>query len=152
MILWFHNREETMALIDALNQAWLKKQERGWDKIYVAVDWHDTICKSTYDTDGPALDWCWGAEETLQYLSDDTRFCLILYTSSFRGVCDTFVKKLKEYHGINFEYINENPEVTNTDYGDFRDKFYFDLLFDDKAGFTGEDWCVVQDFILDKTE
>ena len=34
-------------IIKALDRAMDKRAVRGWDKIYVAIDWHDTICKST---------------------------------------------------------------------------------------------------------
>ena len=44
--------------------------------------------------------------------------------------------------GIEFSYINENPEVAGkTEWGDFDTKMYANVLLDDKAGFDPEeDW------------
>jgi hypothetical protein len=44
-------------------------------------------------------------------------------------------------NGIAFDYVNSNPEVPDTETGNFTDKFYFNFLIDDKAGFDAEtDW------------
>ena len=44
-------------------------------------------------------------------------------------------------NGIVFDYLTENPEVPNTENGNFTDKFYYNFLLDDKAGFyPTEDW------------
>lgn len=44
-------------------------------------------------------------------------------------------------NGINFDYINENPEVNSTEYADFDTKLYFNVGLDDKFGFdVEEDW------------
>lgn len=123
--------------------AYRKMQVREWDKIYVAVDWHDTICRSNYDQNG-AFDFIDGAIEGLKALSDCKETNLILYTSSFSHVVDQFLLICERDHGIKFDAFNENPEVPNTEYGDFRDKFFFDILLDDKAGFDPEtDWDIV---------
>lgn len=136
-----------MALKHALIQVERKIKERGWDKIYVAVDWHDTICKSTYSED-PSLNWCYGAKEALKQMSDDPRICLILYTSSYVTIVEKFIRNLRSEHGINFEYFNCNPEVKNTEYGDFSKKPYYDLIFDDKSGFyPEEDWPIVIEWV-----
>jgi hypothetical protein len=59
----------------------------------------------------------------------------------------TYKDKLKMYldhfeeNNIHFDYINENPECTNSNYACFDNKFYFDIGFDDKFGFDGNvDW------------
>ena len=135
-----------MALKHAIWQAEAKMKERGWDKIYVAVDWHDTICHSTY-SEGMALNWCHGAERALKQMSEDSRICLILYTSSYVTVVEDFIRKLRTEHGINFEYFNCNPEVKNTEYGEFGKKFYYDLILDDKAGFVPDEWVDMTDWL-----
>jgi len=63
-------------------------------------------------------------------------------------------KELDEYNSffvkdnINFDYINENPEVMNTSYGYYENKPYINVLLDDKAGFSAEtDWGLIRRFL-----
>jgi hypothetical protein len=43
--------------------------------------------------------------------------------------------------------INKNPNVENNAYGYYRDKPYFNVLFEDKAGFDAEeDWLWVAEY------
>ena len=47
-------------------------------------------------------------------------------------------------HDIHFDYVNSNPEVVNGGFGFYDDKPYFNVLFEDKAGFDAEeDWIEV---------
>jgi hypothetical protein len=47
-------------------------------------------------------------------------------------------------HGIVIDYVNENPECVDTKLATFTDKFYFNVILDDKAGFEGDtDWALV---------
>ena len=52
-------------------------------------------------------------------------------------------------YGIEFDYINENPECKDTALCSFAQKFFFDILLEDKAGFVGEtDWIEIQDALI----
>jgi hypothetical protein len=43
--------------------------------------------------------------------------------------------------------VNKNPEVKSTTYGYYEDKPYFNVLFEDKAGFDAtEDWFLVGNY------
>lgn len=127
-------------LLKALQNARRKMVERGWDKIYVAVDWHDTVCRSTY-SEGGAYSFYGAAISALQAASENPKIDLILYTSSYASVVEDFVRFCRAKHGINFKYFNANPEIKNTNYGEFGKKFYYDVLLDDKAGFDpATDW------------
>lgn len=117
----------------AIKRATEKAKERGWDTITIAVDWHDTICQSTY-TVGAALDFYEGALMALRKLSAQKHIKLILFTSSYDSAIQEFLRRCEEYE-IFFDYVNCNPDVPNTKYGDFSKKFYYDILVDDKAGF-----------------
>lgn len=131
-----------MSLSTAIRTAARKAYERKWDKIYVAVDWHDVICKSNYSEDG-AYEFFDEAIPALQDASKNKQICLILYTSSYITVVEDFMRFCRSEHGINFDYFNCNPEVKNTNYGEFGKKFYYDLILDDKAGFEPEeDWDI----------
>jgi hypothetical protein len=51
---------------------------------------------------------------------------------------------------LNFNAINCNPECPSTDLCDFQDKFYFNFLLDDKAGFDGtKDWREIYEALTD---
>ena len=81
-------------------------REKNWEKIYVAVDIHDTILRACYD-DEETYDFFPSAKEVLQTMTIRDDICLILWSSCHRD-------KLKEYarhfldNGIRFDYINEN--------------------------------------------
>lgn len=113
--------------------------ERNWDKIYVGCDVHSTILKPTYSTI-LSTEYYPFAKEVLLMLSERIDMCLILWSCSLAEIN-------KEYYdffnkdGINFDYINENPECPSTDYADFDTKLYFSVGLDDKFGFDPEeDW------------
>lgn len=131
---------------NAFRRAWKKLETRKWDKIYVAVDWHDTICESTYEA-GPSYKFIQGSGciAALQDLTNDDRFCLILFTSSYSKTINSFLQHLRDKYRIFFDYVNENPEVKNTEYGNFDKKFYYDVLIEDKSGFSG-DWRPILDW------
>lgn len=132
----------------AFDTALNKMKERNWDSISIAIDWHDTMCKSTYNTN-VAYDFYPDALRTIKILSDDPRFNLILYTSSYFERCITFTEALFSEHEIRFDFINENPDIQNTEYGDFSKKFYYDILLDDKAGFEPYyDWRAIRIYLL----
>ena len=75
-----------------------------------------------------------------------------MYTCSHPHEVAEYVKLFEE-NGITFEYINENPEVTTSEsgYGNYDKKPYFNVLMDDKCGFSGdEDWELMLEFFNDK--
>lgn len=115
---------------------------RGWDKIFWAIDLHDTICPADYIN--PYTDFYPDAKEVLQHLSLRPDVGLILFTSSFNPEVAQVVSWLGK-HEIFFDYVNENPECENTRLGNFETKFYFNVLLDDKAGFEGAtDWTLIK--------
>ena len=62
---------------------------------------------------------------------------LILYTCSYQEEVEQYLTMFRQ-EGINFEYVNENPEAKNTQYGCFDKKPYMNIILDDKAGFEGD--------------
>jgi len=53
----------------------------------------------------------------------------------------TSIQDVVQRFDLNFNAINCNSECPNTSLCDFQDKFYFNFLLDDKAGFDGaKDW------------
>ena len=122
--------------------------ERNWEKIYVAVDIHDTIVVSNYSTSELPTEFFPNAKYVLQYLSKRKDVILILYSSSFPWQMRQYIDFFKSFD-IKFKYANCNPEVENKNYGYYNDKFYFNVLIEDKAGFdTDNDWFEVYNAFL----
>ena len=111
--------------------------EREWQKLYWAIDMHDTIITGTYNrfNDGAVIYPY--AKETLDYLFNSPDHYTILWTSSYM----TSIQDVVQRFDLNFNGINCNPECPNTTLCDFQSKFYFNFVLDDKAGFDGtKDW------------
>lgn len=117
-----------------------KVKDRNWDRWYWAVDIHDTCLKANYSAENLPVEFYPLAKETLQRLSARGDLGLILYTSSHPQFIEQYLEFFRG-HDIEFHYVNENPEIENTDVAAFDRKFYFNVLLDDKAGFDpNEDW------------
>ena len=124
---------------------WIKKmfthaEKSEWFETYWAVDLHGTIIKPSYK--GTEMTYYPYAKETMKLLSERKDIKLILWTSSFPNEIEEYVNNMKT-DGILFDSINENPGVSskNGSFGYYEDKFYFNVLFDDKSGFDAErDW------------
>ena len=125
----------------AIERAYQVLRERNWDTVYWAIDLHGTVLKANYEQGGYQF-INQAAMYALQYLTRVPESKIILWSSmhdnDWRGVQHFF-----EENGIRVDYINENPEVSNTDTGNFTQKFYFSVLVDDKAGFHPDDWTAV---------
>ena len=134
---------------EVLNNQLDLMDERDWDRIYVAVDLHDTMMPATYSNEryGNYLlyDNCM---EVLQWMSNCANIRLILYTSSHGDQKADFMHNVYHKYGIGFDYHNGNPEVNNTETGDFSEKFYYNLMLDDKAGLDPlTDWLDLREHI-----
>ena len=128
-----------MSIAVAFRNAFQRKQEKGWEKIYVIVDIHDTIVRACYDKT-EAYDFFPGAKEALQIMSSRDDICLILWSGSPIEVLEKYQKRFAA-DSIHFEYLNENPEVENSAFQNFDKKLYFNVGIDDRFGFDPEtDW------------
>jgi hypothetical protein len=124
-------------ILSAIHNAFKKAKERGWDNSYFAIDIHDTIVEANYKVNDIPTTFYPFAKEVLQLLTQREDVKLILFTCSHPHEIDLYIKFFNE-NGIQFDYINENPDV-QTDlngYGNYDKKFYFNVLMDDKAGFN----------------
>lgn len=128
-------------ILETFKRELKKMSSRGWDQIYVMVDIHDTIFKACY-REPERLEWLGKSKEALQKLSEDKRFKLILWSSSYDRILEKYLKVFKE-NKIYFDYVNVNPEVHDDDLGCFQKKPYFNIIIDDKAGFEESDWEVI---------
>lgn len=122
-------------------------KERGWEKTYWAFDIHGTILRPNYKRDEISREFYPLAIEVMKSLMQHKNIVKILYTCSYPHEIEQYLEYFAQ-HGIHFDYVNKNPEVANGGYGYYQDKFYFNVLLDDKAGFDGEtDWKEIKSLI-----
>ncbi|HET8688959.1 MAG TPA: hypothetical protein VFM18_20305 [Methanosarcina sp.] len=134
-----------MSIIKAIENAYKKAEERNWDRIYFAIDVHDTILKSNYQ-DGSYEFWNDSSRYALHMLSMRKEVRIILWSSASKEEQEKIATFLYR-HGCIVDFFNENPEQPNTSYADFSEKFYFSVLLDDKAGFDPDtDWDKIIEF------
>lgn len=134
-----------MSIIKSFSEALKQKEVRGWEKLYVLIDIHNTIFKPCYHNE-ETFDWFPDALEVLQYLTKDTRFDLILWTSSYQDKIQMYLEEF-EKHNIKFNMININTEVESDDLGCFEEKIYYNIGIDDKFGFDAmTDWTVIKNW------
>lgn len=133
-------------LVQQLEKSFNQLTRRKWDKIYVAVDIHETVMEPTW-SDTLSHKFYEDSIETLRLLSDRKDVCLILWTSSNKANAQSYFDILK-VEGVKMDYINENPEVTDKHYADYASKFYVNLILDDKAGFIPSlDWRAIKGYL-----
>lgn len=124
----------------AIENAFRHKKEKRWAKTYWAFDVHGTILKPNHRRDVISTEFYPCAIEVMQMLSKRTDVIRILYTCSYPNEIDQYLELFRN-NGIHFHYVNSNPEVADGGYGYYKEKFYFNVLFEDKAGFSGDtDW------------
>lgn len=137
-------------IVKQFKKSFKLKEERGWDKIYVLVDLHDTIMKATYRNDVEPYDFYYYSIPSLATMCLDPEICLILWTCTPEENLNENIEHLKHF-GISFDYINENPEVLNNEVSNFDKKLYCNVLLDDKAGFDPEeDWKLIYNYLHER--
>lgn len=126
-----------MSIVSRIKSSFNLMKKRNWEKIYVAVDIHETVLvPSYYNTE--KFKYYPLAKKTLQMLSERKDVCLILWTSTWDDTANVIYRGHFQRNNINFPYINENPECTNNDLACFNKKFYFDVGIDDRCGFNAK--------------
>lgn len=133
-------------IINAIQSCIKLITERNWDKVYWAFDLHGTILVPNYKAGQIPTEFYPHAKETLQLISKMKDVCLIMYTCSHPHEIQQYLEFF-EKNNIKFTFVNENPEVINGTYGYYVRKFYFNVLFEDKAGFLTSEWSDVKSYI-----
>lgn len=134
-----------MSIIRAIDKAFSNAKTRNWNQVYFYFDIHETILYPDYNNTDQ-LKFYEHATEVLQYLTTRKDITIALYTCSYPKEIERYIKFFQS-HGIVFKYVNDNPDAKNTNYGFYEDKPYFNVLFEDKAGFDAEtDWLAVKQY------
>lgn len=136
-------------IIKTFDLAFQARLAKDWEKIYVVVDLHGTVLLPNYD--GLATEYYPQAKEVMQAMSKFEGICLIMWTCSTEEDREKYDEMFK-FDGINFDYINENPEVAGkVSWGDFDTKMYANVGLDDKFSFQPEeDWHALLHYFAEK--
>ena len=123
---------------------WIEKMfqhalEKEWYETYWAFDVHGVILRPNYRKNHFHADFYPYAKEALKLMSKRDDIVMILFTSSYPEEISYYLKVFDE-NEISFRYVNENPEIDSSkgNFGYYEKKFYFNVLFEDKAGFDPE--------------
>lgn len=122
-------------------------KSKGWDRIFILIDVHGTIIPNGKHDAFSFITK--DAEEVLRWFSNRPEIRLILWSSSYAKELHDIQLWLYSI-GINFEYLNQNPEVTNTERACFDQKLYYNILIEDRAGFEPlQDWAAMKKELMD---
>ena len=138
------------SLLKWIKKMFLHAESKEWYETYFLFDLHGVISRPDYRKTIKEIDYYPYAKETLQYISiNRPDVIMILFTSSYpdeiKKYMDTFEKD-----GIKFKYVNENPEISDATgcFGYYYQKPYYNVLFEDKSGFSSfEDWRYIYKYL-----
>jgi len=134
---------------DIIKHTFEQKEIRKWNKIYWAIDLHDTVIEGKYNRMNSGAMLYPVAKEVLDVLYKSNLHKTILWTSSHSDSINDILRR----HDLKFHYINENPECKSTELCDFSQKFYFNILLDDKSGYVGAtDWQEIKSTLIELGE
>lgn len=135
---------------ELFDQEFNKMHSRNWDCIYVFVDIHDTIMKSTFSTEVDISNCYDNAIEALQVLSQQKDIKLFLWTSCNIQTARKYIDKFEKL-GVKFLDVNRNYAVSNSRYACYDSKPYFNICLDDKCGFDPhKDWLEIREYFKNR--
>ena len=130
-------------IVEAIDNAYALHKRRGWERMYWAFDIHGTMIKPNWERGNIPTEFYPHAIEALQLISARKEIVTMVYTCSLPEEIPLYMALFEE-QGIRMNYVNENPEVPNQGYGFYDKKPYFNVLFEDKAGFNPDrDWALI---------
>lgn len=138
-----------MSALQAFKNANTRKHQRNWDTLYILLDIHGTVMLPNWD--GVSKDFYPLAIETLQEISKDKTYKIIMWTCSKEEDRKVY-KELLEDRGISIYAVNENPDTEGVlNWGDYSQKLYCNVLLDDKAGFDPyTEWAEILKYLKEK--
>lgn len=137
-----------MNIVRSFETAFKRMKEKGWDKIYILVDIHDTVFEATYSKD-EYYRWFPYAKEALHLMSINPRISLILWSSSYTDAIEKYIDTFEKTK-IHFDMVNVNKETEDNELSCFAQKTYFNVGIDDKFGFDARvDWEMIYHYLDD---
>jgi|AntAceMinimDraft_10_1070366.scaffolds.fasta_scaffold21913_4 hypothetical protein len=137
-------------IVDWIDTMFKYSFKRKWYETYWAFDIHGVVLIPSYRKKHLHVNFYPWAKETLQLFTKRKDIIMIMFTSSYPEEIEYYYKIFKE-NDIHFQYINDNPEIDSQkgNFGYYEKKFYFNVLFEDKAGFQADtEWKMIYDLML----
>lgn len=136
-----------MSIIKAIDKSFKIAKERKWDYTYWFFDLHETVIYPDYGDTKQKLQFYPHAKDVLQYLSNRNDIRMGIFTCSYPDEIKKYLKFFRK-NKIHFDFVNnKNDDVADTAYGYYRDKPYYNVLFEDKSGFdANEDWWKIKEY------
>lgn len=141
-LIEFYKANKEPNILNVIKKLFADAERKEWFETYWNIDIHGTVSKPDYSKHNKEVNYYPYAKETLQLLSERDDIKMIMFTSSYPKEIEQYKTILKN-DNIEFSYINENPEISSDkgSFGYYVNKYYFNILIDDKAGFNPEtDW------------
>ncbi len=138
-----------MSVANQIQRTFKVSFDKEWYETYWAFDIHGTILVPSYDLNEENMEFYPYAKEALQKISKRDDIKMIIWTCSYPQEIMKYIRFFKK-HKIEFEHINENPGISSNmgNFGFYEEKFYFNVLFEDKAGFDPmKEWKQVLDLM-----
>jgi hypothetical protein len=128
--------------------------EKEYYDTYWAFDLHKTIIKPTYDLNNLSIQYYPWAKECMQLISWRDDITTIVWSSSYPNEIEEYLRQF-EKDEIRFDHVGNNPGISSNsgNFGYYETKFYFNVLFEDKAGFDPEtEWKEIYDYLMECQE
>ena len=139
-----------MSVLNVIKNTFRIGREKEWYETYWAFDFHSTILKPTYNLNDRSIQYYPYAKEAMQIISSRDDIITIAWTSSFPNEIKDYLEQFKR-DGIVFNHVGKNPGISSNlgNFGYYEDKFYFNVLFEDKAGFNAEtEWREIYHYLV----
>ena len=120
---------------------WVQKMfehafKKQWFETYWAIDLHGVVIQPNYTKTPQKVIYYPYVKETLQIMSARPDIIMFTYTASYPEQLHGYLSQF-EMDNIHFNFINENPDISEQKghFGAFDKKPYYNVVFEDKAGF-----------------
>ncbi len=132
-----------------IKKAYERRKNKGWPKLYICVDMHETVVTPTYTRLNEGAVLYPGAAEVLQRWTQQPHICLIMWSPLYDDARAS-LEAIMAANDIKFDYFNSNPENPSGDLCCFDKKWYFDIVLEDKGGFEADvDWFRIKETLIE---
>ena len=120
-----------------------------WYETYWGFDLHGTILVPNHIKGNLDTEFYPYSKECMQILSKRKDIKLFTWSSSHPHELESYIKFM-ENNEIYFDYIQENPEISSDKgfFGYYKQKPYFNVMFEDKSGFFPEEWEDIYNLLI----
>lgn len=151
-VKWLEKRSEQSMMkpmIRTIKRMFEHSFEKQWYETYWGFDLHGTILVPNHTKGNLDTEFYPYAKECLQLFTKRKDIKMFTWSSSHPEELKSYINHMKE-HDINFDFIQENPEISSDKgfFGYYKQKPYFNVMFEDKSGFFPEEWKDIYEMML----